>query len=185
MSSYNIATRYANALMELATEKNVLKQVADDMELVFNGIAYSKELRTILKSPVIKTEKKESILNEIFKNKIGDVSANFLQFVIKKNRENLIYDILKRFKELYYLKINRVEANVTSSVELTEQQKDQLQDSLEQFTQKDVTSIFSIDDSIIGGFVVKINDTVFDASIKQQLNKLRKKLLEQPNIVLN
>ena len=185
MSSYNIATRYANALMELATEKNVLKQVADDMELVFNGIAYSKELRTILKSPVIKTEKKETILNEIFKNRIGEVSANFLQFVIKKKRENLIYDILKRFKELYYLRINRVEAKITSSVELTEQQKDQLQSSLEKHTQKDVTSIFAIDDSIIGGFVVKINDTVLDSSIKQQLNKLRKKLFEQQSIALN
>ena len=185
MSSYNIATRYANALMELATEKNVLKQVADDMELVFNGIAYSKELRTILKSPIIKTEKKETILNEIFKNRIGDVSANFLQFVIKKKRENLIYDILKRFKELYYLRINRVEAKITSSVELTERQKDQLQSSLEKYTQKDVTSIFAIDDSIIGGFVVKINDTVLDSSIKQQLNKLRKKLFEQQSIALN
>ena len=59
MSSYNIATRYANALMQLAAEKSVLKQVAEDMELVFNGIVYSKELRTILKSPVIKTQKKE------------------------------------------------------------------------------------------------------------------------------
>ena len=184
MSSYNIATRYANALMELATEKNVLKQVADDMELVFNGIAYSKELRTILKSPVIKTEKKETILNEIFKNRIGDVSANFLQFVIKKKRENLIYDILKRFKELYYLRINRVEAKITSSVELTEQQKDQLQSSLKKYTQKDVTSIFAIDDSIIGGFVVKIDDTVLDSSIKQKLNKLRKKLFEQQSIAL-
>lgn len=185
MSSYNIATRYANALMELATEKNVLKQVADDMELVFNGIANSKELRTILKSPIVKTEKKEAILNDIFKSKIGDVSVNFIQFVVKKNRENLIYDILKRFKELYYLKINHVEAKVISSVELTEQQKNKLQNSLEQYTQKDVTPIFSIDDSIIGGFVVKINDTVLDASIKQQLNKLRKKLFEQENIVLN
>ena len=185
MSSYNIATRYANALMELAAEKNVLQQVADDMELVFKGIAYSKELRTILKSPVIKTEKKESILNEIFKGKISDVSANFLQFVVKKNREDLIYDILKRFKELYFSRINLVEAQVTSSVELTEQQKDQLQNSLEQYTQKDVTSSFSIDDSIIGGFVVKINDTVLDSSVKQQLSKLRKKLFEQQNVVVN
>ena len=185
MSSYNIATRYANALMELATEKNVLKQVADDMELVFNGIAESKELRTVLKSPVIKTEKKEAILNEIFNSRIGDISTSFIQFIVEKNREDLIYDILKRFKELYYLRINRVEAKITSSVELTEQQMDQLQSSLEKYTQKDVTSIFAIDDSIIGGFVVKINDTVLDASIKQQLNKLRKKLFEQQSIALN
>ena len=183
MSSYNIATRYANALMELAAEKSILKQVAEDMELVFNGIVYSKELRTILKSPVIKTEKKEVILNEIFKNKISDVSTKFIQFVVKKNREDQIYNILKRFRDLYFIKVNRVEAQVTSSVELSGSQKNQLQSSLEQYTQKNVASVYSTDESLIGGFIVKINDTVLDASVKQQLNKLRKKLFEQQNVV--
>jgi len=185
MSSYNISTRYANALMALATEKNILKEVADDMQLVFNGIAGSKELRTILKSPVINPEKKEAILNSIFKEKIGDVSNSFIQFIVKKNREDIIYDILKRFKELYNIKTNRVEAYIKSSVELTEEQKSKLQSSLEEFTKKEVIPFYSIDETIIGGFVVKINDTVLDSSIKQQLNRLRKKLFEQSNIVLN
>ncbi len=185
MSSYNISTRYANALMELATEKNILEQVADDMQLVFNGIASSKELRTILKSPVISPEKKEAILNGIFQDKIGDVSNNFIQFIVKKNREDIIYDILKRFKELYNIKTNRVEAYIKSSVELTDEQKKQLQSSLEKFTKKEVIPFYSIDESIIGGFVVKINDTVLDSSIKQQLNRLRKKLFEQNDIILN
>lgn len=185
MSSYNIATRYANALMELASEKDILNQVANDMQMVFNGIAGSKELRTILKSPVIRPEKKETILNEIFKDKVGDVSNSFIQFIVKKNREDIIYDILKRFKELYNVKINRVEAYIKSSVELTEEQKKQLQSSLEEFTEKEVMPFYSIDESIIGGFVVKINDTVLDSSVKQQLNRLRKKLFEQNDIILN
>ncbi|NOX64444.1 MAG: ATP synthase F1 subunit delta [Chlorobi bacterium] len=185
MSNYNIATRYANALMELASEKDILDQVADDMQMVFNGIAGSKELRTILKSPVIRPEKKETILNEIFKDKVGDVSNSFIQFIVKKNREDVIYDILKRFKELYNIKINRVEAYIKSCVELTEAQKKQLQSSLEEFTKKEVMPFYSIDESLIGGFVVKINDTVLDSSIKQQLNRLRKKLFEQNDIILN
>ncbi|VAX24976.1 ATP synthase delta chain [hydrothermal vent metagenome] len=185
MSSYNVATRYANALMELASEKDILNQVADDMQIVFNGIASSKELRTILKSPVIRPEKKEAILNDIFKDKVGDETNSFIQFIVKKNREDIIYDILKRFKELYNIKINRVEAHIKSFVELTEAQKEQLQNSLEEFTKKEVMPFYSIDESLIGGFVVKINDTVLDSSIKQQLDRLRKKLFEQNDIILN
>jgi len=185
MSSYNIATRYANALMQLATEKEILEQVSNDMEIIYDGISSSKELRTILKSPVIKTDKKQSILTKIFDNKISDVSSEFIQFILKKNREELIHEIIKRFRELYNLKINRVEAEVISSIELTEQQKKELHSSLIAYTQKEVLLNFSLDESLIGGFIVKINDTVLDSSVKQQLGKLRKKLFEQQHLVVN
>ena len=84
---------------------------------------------------------------------------------------------------MYFIKVNRVEAQVTSSVELSGLQKNQMQNSLEQYTQKNVASVYSTDESLIGGFIVKINDTVLDASVKQQLNKLRKKLFEQQNVI--
>ena len=185
MSSYNIATRYAKALMQLATEKDILEQVSRDMELVYNGITSSKELRTVLKSPVIKTEKKQTILTNIFGKKISVVSSDFIRFIVDKNREDLIHEILKRFKELYNLRINRVEAEVVSSIDLTNHQKEELYSSLVEYTQKEVLLNYSLDESLIGGFIVKINDTVLDASIKQQLSKLRKKLFEQQHLVVN
>lgn len=185
MSSFNIATRYATALMNLASEKGILSEIFADMELVRSGISSSKELKVMLKSPIIKLDQKKEVLRQIFEDKITKVSSEFIQFVITKNRENFLYDILLRFKDLYNDKINRVEAKVVSSIELSDNQKRILQTSLEDFTKKEVISTYSIDDSIIGGFIVRINDTVLDSSVKQQLSKLRKKLLQQSNLVLN
>lgn len=185
MSSFNIATRYATALMNLASEKNILPEVFADMELVRSGISSSKELKAVLKSPVIKSDQKEEILKQIFEEKISSSSSEFLQFVIKKNRENFLLNILMRFRDLYNNKVNRVEAQVVSSIELSDDQKSTLQISLEKYTQKKVLSSYLVDYSIIGGFIVRINDTVLDSSVKQQLNKLRKRLLQQTNLVLN
>ncbi|MEN8192396.1 MAG: ATP synthase F1 subunit delta [Bacteroidota bacterium] len=185
MSSFNIATRYANALMVLASEKDELQSISQDMELILSGIISSKELRAILKSPVIKTEKKQDILNQIFQEKINGISASFIEFVVKKKREDILVDILRRFKELYNQKVGRVEAQVVSTVNLSNEQKQQLHESLEEYTKKDVTSIYSTDEALIGGFIVKINDTILDASVRHQLKKLKKQLLEQQNLIVN
>lgn len=185
MSNFNIATRYATALMNLASEKKILSEVFSDMELVRIGISSSKEFKAVLKSPVIKSDQKEEILKQIFGEKISSSSSEFLQFVIKKNRENFLLNILMRFKDLYNNKVNRVEAQVVSSIELSDDQKRTLQIFLKEYTQKEVLTSYLVDDSIIGGFIVRINDTVLDSSVKQQLNKLRKRLLQQKNLVLN
>ena len=86
MSNYNISTRYANALMNLAEENNNLEQVSLDMELVSKTLEQSKELRAVLRNPVISENKKVLILKGIFEGKIGLDSENFFQFVVSKKR---------------------------------------------------------------------------------------------------
>ena len=177
MSSFNISTRYANALAEFAEEKNSLEQVADDMLLLEETLSNSKELRVVLKSPVINKEQKESVLKAIFSDKVNKVTMDFILFVNNKNRENFLFDITKRFNQIRNDKLNRVEAEIISTVDFSEEQKSNLQKQLTEFSKKEVIPTFKIDESLIGGFTVKINDTVIDASVKQQLNKLRKSLV--------
>jgi len=182
MSNYNISTRYANALMNFAEENNNLEQVSLDMELVSKTLEQSKELRAVLRSPIISENKKVLILKGIFEGKIGSDSENFFQFVVGKNRAEILLDILLRFNELYNLKKGRVKAAVTSSIELSENQKKEFIKSLEKFTNKEVIGKFLLDESIIGGFVIKIDDTVVDSSIKNQLKNLRNKFFEQSSV---
>ncbi|MCF6271422.1 MAG: ATP synthase F1 subunit delta [Melioribacteraceae bacterium] len=177
MSSFNISTRYANALMEFADEKKSLEQVSDDMIMLEDTLSKSKELKVVLKSPVINKDKKESIIKEIFAEKIDSLTLDFILFVNKKNRENLLFDISKRYNEIRNIKLNRVEAEVISSIEFSDNQKIVLQQQLKELSSKEVIPSFKTDDSLIGGFTVKINDTVIDASVKQQLKKLRKSLV--------
>ena len=182
MSNYNISTRYANALLNLAEENNNLEQISLDVELVSKTFEQSKDLRAVLRNPIISEIKKVSILKEIFEGKIGSDSENFFQFVVSKNRAEILSDILLRFNDLYNLKKGRVEATVTSSIELSEDQKKEFIESLEKYTSKEVIGKFQLDESIIGGFVIKIDDTVVDSSIKNQLKNLRKKFFEQSSV---
>lgn len=177
MSNFNISTRYANALVDFAEEKNALEQVSDDMVLVEKTLIESKDLKVALKSPVINNEKKRKILQEIFADKVNKVSLEFILFVNSKSRENILLDISKRYNAIRNIKLNRVEAQIVSTQDFSDEQKTNLQKQLVEFSEKEVIPTFKTDKSLIGGFTVKINDTVIDASVKQQLKKLRKNLV--------
>ena len=177
MSSFNISTRYAKAFMEFAEGKNSLEQASDDMMMLENTLSQSKELKVVLKSPVINKDKKESIIKEIFAEKANAITLDFLLFVNTKNRGDLLLDIAKRYNEIRNIKLNRVEAEVVSSVDFSDEQKSVMQQQLVELSSKEVIPSFKTDESLIGGFTVKIIDTVIDASVKQQLKKLRKSLV--------
>ena len=177
MSSFNISTRYAKAFMEFAEGKESLEQASNDMIMLENTLSQSKELKVVLKSPVINNDKKESIIKEIFAEKVDALTLDFLLFVNKKNRGNLLLDIAKRYNEIRNIKLNRVEAEVVSSVDFSDEQKNMMLQQLKELSKKEIIPSFKKDESLIGGFTVKINDTVIDASVKQQLRKLRKSLV--------
>ena len=177
MSNFNISTRYAKALMQFANEKNALEQVSEDMQFLEKTLLSSKELKTVLKSPVINAKKKSAILKDIFAKTSDAVSMEFMFFVINKNRANILYDIAKIYNEIRNIKLNRVNADIASSVDLNDEQKNELLKQLTSFSKKEIIPNFKTDESLIGGFTIKMNDTVIDASVKQQLIKLRKSLV--------
>ena len=138
----------------------------------------------MLKSPVIKLQVKSSILNEIFKNKINSDSLNFLQFVIDKKREDLFVNIARKFLELKdeYLGILNVE--ITAAYEFTDDQKERLKKKFESELNKIIKLKYIIDKELIGGFIARAADTMYDASVKHQLEILRKQFLSG-NVSLN
>lgn len=182
MSVYRVSYRYANSLFKLSIEKNIFDRVSKDIELVYHTFAESRELRALLKNPVIKPSQKNSILSEIFKDKVSSEIISFFSFVIDKNRENILYEILKEFLVICDSKNGILRANIKSASELSTEVRKKLTDTLESKTNKKVEASFSLDKNLIGGFTVKIEDTVYDASVKQQLQNLRKKFAEEVTI---
>ncbi|MCX6173206.1 MAG: ATP synthase F1 subunit delta [Ignavibacteriales bacterium] len=179
MSVYRISYRYANSLMQLAEEKMIFKKVSDDAELIFNTLNSSKELRSVLKSPVVKLNDKKSLLQKIFEKKISNETASFINFVVEKNREDILFDIFKEFIALADKKNGIVKARVVSPFDLNDQSKQKMIDDLSKKTNKKVSANYNIDTDLIGGFIVRIEDTVYDASVKHQLSLLRKKFSEE------
>ncbi len=178
MSDINIANRYATALLELAEEKNSLEEIAKDVELVKNTLFGSKQIQLMLLNPVIKPDKKLQILTEIFKGKVSDETLNFIVFILKKDRQGILTQIVKRFLELRDERLGIIEAKVLSAVAFTEDQKSRLKLQLEETTNKKIRISFSEDKNLIGGFVIKMNDTIIDASIKRQLELLKENFLK-------
>ena len=185
MSVYRISYRYANSLMQLAEEKKILKKISDDADLIFNTLNSSKELRVVLKSPIIKSDDKKSLLTQIFDKKISSEISNFISFVVEKEREDIIFDIFKEFLALVDKKNNVARAQVVSAVGLDDKIKKKMAGDLEEKSNKKIIANYNIDPNLVGGFIVRIEDTVYDASIKHQLSLLRKKFSEEINISNN
>jgi F-type H+-transporting ATPase subunit delta len=185
MSVYRVSYRYANSLMQLAIEKKIYDKVAKDAELVFGALESSKELRTVLKSPVVKSTEKVKLIVAIFSKKVSEETEKFLEFVIEKGREDILFEIFKEFMNLRDKKEGIVRSKIVSAVELTEDVKKKITAKLEKQTEKTVHSNYVVNEKIIGGFIAEVGDTVYDSSIRHQLKLLRKKFSEEISISNN
>jgi len=177
MSEFTVSTRYAISLLESSEMKNTLSKVSEDAEFVYGTFLDSKDLRNVIKSPIVKPNQKKLILEDLFKTQISDETFNFVLFVLQKGRENLITRIFERFLQLRDEKLGIVNAKVTSSINLSEQQKTVIKEKLEKYADKRVNLSYELSDEIIGGFIVRIGDTILDASLKHQLEKLKEKFI--------
>lgn len=174
MAETKISSRYASSFLGLGIEKNILEKTALDMELMLNAFESSRELRRVIESPVIKPELKESILREIFSAKVDSETMNFFSFIISKRRESLLPSIAKRFLELKDEHFGIIRASIVSAFELSADQKNQLKSRFESSLGKIVILSYRVDNNLLGGFVARVGDTIYDASVKHQLNLLKK-----------
>ncbi|MCK9281173.1 MAG: ATP synthase F1 subunit delta [Melioribacteraceae bacterium] len=179
MGNFRVASRYAKSLIRLSEEKSIFNSVSESADLVFNTLKNSKELRAVLKNPIIKQETKMEILKQIFSGKVSSEVDTFFNLIIEHNREDILFEIISRFIDLKNEKLGIVNAVVKSAIELDDETKSKIQKQLEDFTKKKVILSFKVDISLIGGFVVLINDQVIDSSIKNQLKLLKKKLMSE------
>ncbi len=178
MSEYKISRRYATSLLESALEKNNLDSISIDVELIAAALRESPQLLRVISSPVVKPHVKLAILDEIFKTKVSSDTIKFVHFLVEKNRENLLADIIELFNGLKDEKLGIVNVDVKSSVPFSAKQTEDLKDKLEKYLNKKVRFNFRTDERMLGGFVVKIGDTVIDASMTHQLELLKRQFLK-------
>jgi len=126
MIDHKVSLRYASSLLGSSIEKNDLELVTKDMEFVFSILDREKELVKVLKSPVIKPQVKSTILNEIFKSKISEDALHFLQFVLNNKREDLLWNITKKFLELKDEHLGILNIEISTPFDFSEDQKLQI-----------------------------------------------------------
>lgn len=178
MSSRKVAIKYAQSLLDLAVEQNNVDVVVRDANFVLEVLKSNTNLIRTLQSPIIKSLLKQSILDEIFVNKVSESFISFIRFVVQKGRESILEEILISFDQLKNVKLGIAKVNLTTSLEVDDNQLEKIKTTLEGLLSKKVTFDKIIDASIIGGFVAQVDDKIYDASIKNQLELMKKQLVK-------
>ncbi len=178
-----VAYRYARSLMQLAIEQNQLVAVQEDMQLIANTCEGSRDLVLLLKSPVVKGDKKDKILDAIFAGKIGTMSSSFMGILVRKGREAMLPEIAEAFEEIRKVHDGVVTCVVTSAAPLDEEARMNVSAlAAEKFPGKSITLSEKVDPSLIGGVIVRIGDEQYDGSVSRRLSDLRRKFSENPYI---
>ncbi len=173
MSGNRAAIRYAKATLEHAIGEKADAAVNADMEQIAATIAGSAELRLVLESPVIKAEDKNNALLEIFSGANG-ITKGLIQTLLGNKRISLLQEVALKYSDLYRELKGERRAIVTTAVPLSGDLEKKILETVTRATGNQVSLENRVDPDIIGGFVLRIGDTRYDASIASKLNGLKR-----------
>lgn len=173
MAGERAAIRYAKAVLSLATDNNTADAVNTDMELIKNTVAESKDLKDMLYSPVIRSSVKKAALLEIFKN-ANKATVNLIDVLIANKRTSLLPEVASSYVTLFEQQKGNQIAEVTTAVPLTKELEEKVLAKVKELTGKEAAITNIVDESILGGFILRVGDTQYNASIANQLNKLKR-----------
>ncbi|HMQ67412.1 MAG TPA: ATP synthase F1 subunit delta [Ignavibacteria bacterium] len=172
------ARRYTTALYDVAQEQDKLNGVTTDIEKILGLINSNRDLELFFKSPIVSKSKKLALINEIFSGNISRLTLDFMILLVNRRREFLLQGLFEDFLNLRKEKEGIVDVLVKTSIPLSDEEKQSMKMKIDSYTRLKGNMRYEIDKSIIGGFVAKINDTILDASIKRQLERLKDKFKE-------
>jgi F-type H+-transporting ATPase subunit delta len=177
MSENKAASRYAKSLIDLSTEQNAFEEIRNDMVLIEQVIDQNSVLEAILQNPVIPLDKKYSILEGIFGKSVHAVTKAYLKLIVNKGRSAILFDTTKAFIRQYNVIKGIITAEVSSATALTAANKEEIVAVVKkEIGAKEVVIKEKVNENLIGGFILKVGDRQFDASISGSLNKLKKEL---------
>jgi len=173
MSVVKIAEPYAEALLELATLNNSLKETTNDINIVSQFLANSSDLKKFLDNPLITRDAKKNVLKDVLGEQISATSLTFLMLLVDRGRIAFLDGVAQKFLELSYKKDSIEIAKITSSIQLSGQQQKELAEKLKVMTgAKQIKLALRVDPKLIGGFTVEVGSKLIDTSIRGQLKQI-------------
>jgi len=175
MKSTKSAIRYAKALLELSIENSNLDEVSSDMRRIVESSNETNDFKVFLSSPVIKSDKKIEVLKVLFVG-FEKLTSSFIDLITKNKREYLLVEIAEAY--LYLLKKHQqiVPVSITSARKLEKETLNQILDKMKSHVEGDFEVTEEVDESLIGGFIVRMDDKQIDASVLTQLNRMKQEL---------
>lgn len=183
MSGIRIAARYAKSILDLAVEQGKLDRVVQDMKLVQEALEH-RDLYLMVKSPIINGDKKRSVFKALFDDKVDPLTSSFFDIITKKSREGSLPDICSAFIDQYRKHEGITSAIITTAADIDEDQLAKIKSQMIELglaTGK-VEITKKVDPEIIGGFILEVQDQLYDASVKSKLANMKKNILDNSYI---
>lgn len=173
MAGTRAAIRYAKAVLSLATDKQSADAVNGDMQAIANAISDNKELGDALKNEIVKAEVKKTILLQVFPNS-NTITKELFNVLLENKRMEIVEQVATQYSKLYDIQNGQEKAVVTTAIPMTNDIEMKVLAKIKDLTNKAVTVKNVIDEDILGGFILRIGDVEYNASIQNKLNKLKR-----------
>ena len=174
-----VGDRYAESLFDLAKEENKVTQYLDDIKLVGEVLDSDPQIVQFFNHVLIENDKKIQLLDQSFKGNVDQYVLNFLKLLVQSRRIRYIDDIDKSYNNLSNQYLGIEEGMIYTPYELTDQQIQDIEKAISQKENKKVTLKVSIDPSLLGGIKVQIANRIYDGTIKNKVEMLKKELLRK------
>jgi F-type H+-transporting ATPase subunit delta len=178
MSNIRVAERYASAALSVSEEMKSVDEVSRDFAFIETMMRDVADFRLFLKSPVVNKEKKASVLAQLLRGKVSVFTEKFVLLLASKGRENILPETIRQFYDLRDKQRGILHVVARTAVKFSDAQHRTLVRQIEAATKKQARIDYVVDPSLKGGFIVQHEDTVWDASVRHQLDILRQRLAE-------
>ena len=176
MNQSIISTRYAKSLMKVGDDNRCLDALKDDMELIRATISENPMFRQMVDNPVIKPPQKRRVMAELLEKRVHPMTLNFINLIIHNRRELLLADVARNFIDLYERTKGIKRAHVVSAAGMDNKSKQQMQQQLNILFKADVQMTAETNPDLIGGFILRVGDQQYDASLSSALQRMQKML---------
>jgi F-type H+-transporting ATPase subunit delta len=177
LNESKISVRYAKALFSSAVERNLLDVVKNDVDFLLQLLHTQPRLKELLSSPVVKAKEKGGFLDKIFSNQFQQLTMDFLHLLLKNNREVYLLEMCLNFQSLYSKLTGIKSAKLTTAIELDTAQLQQFNQLIQIHFGSKAEVLTTVDENLLGGFILKVEDQQLDASVSTQLKKMRRELV--------
>ena len=166
-------TGYANGIFELARAEGELERVESELFTIAQTLDDSPELRSTLTDPQLPTERKQALIDDLIGGRASSLSVDLVQLIVSQGRSSELSDIARAVVEAAAASRDKAVAEVRSAVPLDEETVERLAAALGRATGKSVEVKVVVDESVIGGIVARVGDTVIDGSLARRVDSLR------------
>ena len=175
MNNPRLAGRYAKSLLDLAIEQNQLDAVYADIKFLKDICKSNPDFVAVLKSPVIKVDKKGKIIESITSTRVSNLTSLFIQLLVRKARESNLPEIVKAFVEQYNKLKDIHHVKISTAVPMSAESEQAILNKVRSNTPiKNIELETLVEDELIGGFKLEVGGTLIDASVLKDLNEVKK-----------